>query len=151
MAKAKQRFSWTENPATGESTVLDSITNESRTFAFSDWGPKVQAAGKCFLVKTLLSTRTSGTAADDKLAEMDDYHALFQTDEWAKEKVSGGPTVGAHITLIMRSKDVSAAMAQQVWRAQSDEFKAAFMAANKEAIQAIKDEVSEEVDLGDMI
>ena len=153
MAKATQRFSWSVKPATGEVSCLDKSTEQTLQFVWDDLPTEIQQQVQCYGIKKVVQDRKSQVDADEKMDAYEDVWNQLRSGTWEAERVSGGPTVGAHITLIMEAKNISAAAAQASWRATSEDFKAKFLEANKEALAEIKARTKDEAEtsLDDMI
>ena len=139
MAKAKQRFRWSEKPAAGTVSVLDTATDETRSFDFADLPSEIQDNVKCYGIKKVVQDRESGTDADAKL---DGYVAVWDmlcSGTWEKERSGGGlGVVPAYITLMEQLYDLDTFTAQLSWKASSDDAKAQFLSEHADEIDEIK-------------
>ena len=151
MPKGAQRFSWTYNHETGIVVCDDKVTGKDATFDVNAYPDEVRAKLEVYALQKRLQELESGTDADEKLAAYKARDELLIAGKWDKPRQTGGPTVGDHITLIMRRMELSAAAAQQAWRAKDKDWQEAFKVKYKDDIAKIAAERDTEIDLDDMI
>ena len=148
MAKKVQRFDWTYNVEEMSVTVVDKVTQESRTWRPEEYPVEVQSFQLLYGHGKLMQDRASDVVADNKFDYFDALAAAFAEGKTALERAERGPQVSMPILLtLMEVIGVDLEQAQAIWADNPKDARERFLKAHAATIAAHKAKSRPKVDI----